>query len=80
MLYGSFVIYDRVAGVYAEPFLANNVAAAQRKFNSFLSGAPMVADDCELYHIGDFDNITGVMTGFEKPVFICKYERAVTNE
>ena len=74
MIYNMYTIFDRVTTQYGEPFLAVSDETATRKFNYLMSNAPMVAGDCQLYKLGEFDNTTGDLVVIDKPLFICNYE------
>lgn len=67
-----FSIYDRVTGVFSEPFLAVNVETAQRRFNYVLSQSPMVKGDCDLYKLGTFNSETADIVPV-KAEFICHF-------
>lgn len=69
-----YSIYDRVAGVYSEPFLEKNDALAVRRFQYCLSQSPMIKLDCDLFRIGVFDELAGVIQACERPEFIKRYE------
>lgn len=68
-----FSVYDRVAGSFSEPFVSPKKELAIRKFNYVMQSAPMVASDCDLYHIGYLDCDTGEITPV-KPEFVLRYE------
>lgn len=70
-----YAIYDRVAGVYGEPFVAKKNELAIRRFNYLMSNAVMVANDCELYCVGYYTPDLGQigLTSCGKPEFVCKY-------
>lgn len=74
MKYGIYCMYDRVSGLYSNPEIAISDGTEVRKFNYMMSNSHMVASDCELYKVGDFDSITGVISAFPKPVFVARYE------
>lgn len=69
-----YSIYDRVSGLYAEPFYATKEELAVRKFDYFMSNSPMVALDCELYLLGSYNSETGYLVSYEKPIFVKRYE------
>lgn len=69
-MYQFYSIYDRVAGVYSEPFLAKRKELAVRKFRYLLQNTPMVASDCDLFCLGEFDTETGLIKAFDKPEFV----------
>lgn len=73
MVYQIYSIYDRKAKIYSEPFLAQNNAVAQRRFQFLMQNSQMIADDCELHYLGTFDNSTGVI-GSVEPDFVCNFE------
>lgn len=75
--YFLYVVYDRVAGTYGEPWCALKDDIAVRKFNYIMSNSPMVASDCELYCVGTYDVESGVITALKQKQFVVKYE--VTN-
>lgn len=70
-----FAIYDRVAGTYGEPFCAVREELAVRRFIYVMDNAPMVADDCELYCVGNYNMDNGRISTFEKPCFCCRYQK-----
>lgn len=71
--YGMYAVYDRVAGRYGEPFLVNKEELAVRRFDYLMANSPMVASDCELYKLGDFDMVQGAIVPCNKPVFVVKF-------
>ena len=72
MSYEMYSIFDKVAGMYSEPFLAVNEATAVRRFQWQMQNSTMVAGDCALYRVGDFDVDTGdILPGV---TFVCNYE------
>lgn len=73
MNFGIYSIYDRVSGCYGEPYYSVNEGVAVRRFKYICDNADMVAPDCSLYKLGDFDNVTGDIVPI-KPVFICNSE------
>lgn len=75
MILGLYSVYDRVAGTYAEPFVAVNKQTAIRRFNYIMNNAKMIADDCELYYVGEFNTDTAVIVQKEVE-FICNSEVA----
>ena len=75
----AYTLYDRISGLYSEPFFVQNDEVAKRRFNYFCQNTPMVASDCELYFLGEWDNTTGTLFGV-KPVFLAKFEVNYGNE
>lgn len=74
MKYLIFTIYDRVTGTYSAPFLSVNVGAAVRQFDYAMEHTQMVAQDSELYQLGEFNSDTGLISVSDKPVFVKKFE------
>ncbi len=72
MMYRVYSIFDRVTGLYGEPFIAVNEEMAKRRFNYLMDNSPMVNADCQLYYLGDFDSVNGTIGG--KVDFVCGYE------
>lgn len=72
MIYEMYSIFDKVAGMYSEPFLALNEATAVRRFQWQMQQSTMVAGDCALYKVGAFDVDTGVINPCV--TFVCNYE------
>lgn len=63
MLIRMYSVYDRVAKVYADPFVSVNDATAARSFtlaqaspDTMLYAAPQ---DYQLWYLGSFDNTSG---------------------
>lgn len=61
MTYGIYSVYDRVTGVYSEPFLAVNKQTAIRRFKFIMQNAKMIAQDCDLFFVGTFDSSNAVI-------------------
>lgn len=77
MNYFLFAIYDRVAGSFSEPFCCVRVELAVRRFNYVMSTTPMIAQDCELYCVGEYNSESGIIKSFDNPQnpqFVCRYE------
>lgn len=70
-----YAIYDRVAGQFGAPMLAQNEATAHRAFNNSVASSPF-SGDIDLYHLGSFNGETGVISALEKPEFIAHFEEA----
>lgn len=77
MNYGMYAIFDKVAGVYSEPFLAVNCGTAVRRFQWQMEQSTMVAGDCALYMVGEFNVDTAVIVPCV--TFVCNYE-VMSNE
>lgn len=61
MIMEMYSIKDTVTGLYSQPFFAQNQAAAIRQFDYLMQNAQMVAKDCQLYFVGDFDSERGII-------------------
>ena len=71
-----YSVYDKVAGIYNPPFVAENVETAKRAFNNAMEKSPF-SSDMALYVLGSFaDDTDGVITPC-KPEFICNYAAKV---
>lgn len=71
-----YSIRDRKAGIYGAPFMAQNDEVAKRDFVGFCSHPQnaYLANDMELYKMGEFESDTGEVIGEPKPLFIiCGY-------
>ena len=68
-----YSIYDKKANIFYQPTFASNRAVAQRDFGYTMSRNSMIADDCSLYEIGSFDVESGILTAYEKPLFVQDY-------
>lgn len=71
MLIRLYSVYDRVAHIYADPFVSPNDSTAVRAFNiaqstpeSMLYAAPQ---DFQLWYIGSFDNDSGELLSYDDP-------------
>lgn len=71
-----FTIRDSKGGFYHPPFYKFSVGEAERDLhrltkdeNSMIKQYP---EDFDLYHVGEFDNITGKMTILAAPVHVIK--------
>lgn len=74
MVLGVYSVYDRVSGEFGVLSLHKDKALACRQFQYVMSQSPMVSSDCDLYYLGEYDTLTGVINTFEKPAFVCRYE------
>ena len=59
MIYQVYAIYDRAAGMYAEPHLDTNNATAVRWFRNIMSQTKFQTSDFDLMHIGTYDCTKG---------------------
>lgn len=78
MKYIIYAIFDRVAGLFGEPFYTVSDELAIRRFNYLMGSSPMVASDCDLFRVGSYDSESGLIAPVDsessKPVFVCRYE------
>ncbi len=68
-----FAVYDSCSGVFGDPFVAVNDAAAKRIFELVLSNPDIpkfVLDDAVLYCIGCYDNKTGYVSYDSAPYVV----------
>ena len=77
MIFNVYAIFDRVAQSYGEPFLAQNNNLAQRRFNYVMQNSPMVANDTQLFKIGEYNTDTAILTSSIE--FVCNYTPAEDN-
>ena len=71
MLVRLYSIYDRVAHIYADPFVSVNDATAARSFtlaqsspDTMLFASPQ---DYQLWYIGSLDNNSGELLAYDDP-------------
>lgn len=69
-----YSVFDRVSGLYGTPMFSINEQTARREFNYLMGNAKMVSNDCDLYKLGEFNTVSGVITSLDKPEFVCRYE------
>ena len=68
MKYGVYSIIDRAAEEFGPIYQSSNDAVARRRFDMLLSDLNVAfPDDFKLFKLGEFDNSTGILTGFDKP-------------
>lgn len=72
-----YSVYDRVAGNYSAPFAAQRDELAIRFFRYSMAQNPIMAQDSELYFVGEFDPAQGAVYGAPKPDFVCRYNEEV---
>ena len=72
MKYELYAIYDRLSGMYAAPTAQVNEACAKRWFYEVISKDPH-GQDYELYAVGEYDSVTGLITAYNKTKFITRY-------
>lgn len=71
MLIRLYSIYDRVARVYADPFVSINDATAARTFTFALSNPDTLrftaSEDYQLWFLGSLDNASGELLSSDVP-------------
>lgn len=67
-----YTVFDRKAGTYCRIFDSCNDDVAMREFNQAYNSAGLkyLAQDMELYTIGEIDYEHGFINAFEKPIFV----------
>lgn len=69
-----FTIYDKVSGIYSEPFTAVNEDVARRRFKQICGSQPILGGDLQLYKLGSFNSASGVVSDnnnvLDMPVFV----------
>lgn len=72
MISKMYVIRDRKGGFYGTPFCSQNDDTAARDFLGFcrMPQNEYLADDLELFYVGDFDSESGEITSPGKPVYM----------
>lgn len=69
-----FSVRDSKAMVFSQPFFQPSVPAAVRAFgasvNSGDGGLSQFPDDYSLYHLGEFDDESGVLIPLKEPHFL----------
>lgn len=69
MKYEVYSVYDRVLGLYQDPFLSINVGSAVRRFKAQCANNFTAPDLC-LYRIGTFDSGVGAILPSTNPELI----------
>lgn len=73
MITNIYSVFDRVSGIFGEPFYMLKDELAIRRFNYVMQNSQMVALDCDLYKLGTYDCEHGIINSCQ-PVFIKRYE------
>lgn len=75
MILEIYAIHDRVGAFFSAPFFLQNVGLARRTLadivtdmNTQIARHP---HDYSLYHLGSFENESGIFAPLSPPVFIC---------
>lgn len=74
MIFNLYSVNDTLARIYYMPFQTSTVEPAIRVFSDLVNAKGESVynnpEDFNLMHLGTFDDATGLITPFEKPVFI----------
>lgn len=73
-MFNLYAIYDRITVQYSEPRTFINDGSAVRWFNGVMKESKFQASDFELYCIGSYNVDLGVISAFEKPLFVVRGE------
>lgn len=65
-----YAIYDNVALLTSDPFLAVNDDVAKRTYSYVLSRNPSTAKDCDLICVGEFDQVKGFISSTDKSLVL----------
>ena len=74
---GLYAILDRVTGLFGQPFMQYNHSTAKRYFDYIMQQSQMVASDCVLYCVGEYNEQTGEIVPKTPTEFVCNYEEKV---
>lgn len=77
---GLYSILDRVTGLFGAPFMQYNHATAKRYFQYIMEQSLMVASDCALYCVGEYNEQTGEVVPKTPAEFVCNYEKEVVKD
>ena len=79
MRFALYSIRDVVSSVYLQPFVARSEVDAKRQLAAAFDDPQFLATpagrypmDFHLYHVGHFDDDTGIVEAFEHPANICR--------
>lgn len=73
MEYEVYAVFDRVAGSFGAPQLMINEGTARRWFQYTMNNSGMIATDCALFKLGNYDTSTGKIASIYEPEFVCNY-------
>lgn len=70
-----FTIFDDKAAHYLQPFFSRNQSTAAREIKVLANDTEHMfgrhVKDYHLYHVGDFDLTTGLLSALPHPVLVC---------
>lgn len=72
-----YSIRDRKSGLYGTPFFSVNDECATRDFKRICNSEvnEFIAEDLELFYLGEFNNETGVVEGEDNAMFLANFTR-----
>lgn len=65
-------IFDKVANMYSGLLLFTNEDCAKRYFKTKIQNDPTNASDYELYYLGDYNAVVGLICALDHPILIAK--------
>ena len=69
MIYGLYVVYDKVAEEGSAPFVAKNRGIAKRQYLQLLASVPeTIVGDYQLLWVGDYSDSPVVINAFFTPI------------
>ncbi len=70
-----YTVYDKKAQIYHPPYYCHNVGHATRMFKTMFQQKESVInqypEDFQVFELGEFNDSTGKMIGYQQPNFIC---------
>lgn len=81
MILQTVAVYDKAAAAYMRPFFVPSLGTAVRSFEDEAKredeNNPMFKhpSDFELWHIGEFDDVSGALLPISKPLLVCKADQ-----
>lgn len=77
-------VLDRATAAYGRPVFVQAIGQAMRSFtdeaNNKESDIGKHPDDYDLYHLGDWDDVSGRFSNFEEPKHLVRAKDLVTRE
>lgn len=74
---GVYSIKDKAADEFGPPFLAKTDAVAMRMYNRLLETEKVTSADYVVYHIGDFDPVTGLIVSGDPRVVVIEMQKKI---
>lgn len=70
-----FGVYDEKAGAFGHPFFSSAMGLAIRQFGDWINNPETNLakhpQDYRLLHLGEFDDVSGVLTALAVPALMC---------